>query len=226
MALRLQPSPSGHVTTTVLVNNIHCASCLSYIQEVLSTLQPAPLSTTANYVSHEVTIVHSPKLSADDISRALSDAAFEVQSVRTEDDFGHIIYKQDIIQAHQEWLEQTAQSLSRQVTLPWHPPTTNLRFLDNADHKPNEKHMEHCVTCQKSNQKVEISKDVIVTIPEAQKFTAALSIAGMTCPACILSINEGVQELQFLEDVNVSLLTNSATVTFIPLSVRRITSIR
>ncbi|KAJ4330988.1 hypothetical protein N0V87_009522 [Didymella glomerata] len=36
----------------------------------------------------------------------------------------------------------------------------------------------------------------------------------MTCAACILSINEGVQELKFLEDVSVSLLTNSATVTF------------
>jgi heavy metal translocating P-type ATPase len=53
-----------------------------------------------------------------------------------------------------------------------------------------------------------------VTIPEVKKFTAALSIAGMTCAACILSINEGVQELGFLEDVSVSLLTNSATVTF------------
>ena len=28
-------SPAGHVTTTVLINNIHCSSCLSYIQEIL-----------------------------------------------------------------------------------------------------------------------------------------------------------------------------------------------
>src|SRR5271156_4493498 len=192
-----QPSPMVYVTTTVLINNIHCASCLSYIQEVLSTLQPAPLSTSANYVSHEVTIDHSPKHSANDIFRALSVAAFEVQSVRTEDEFGHIICEQDIVQAQQEWLEQAAQSL-----------------LDDANSHPNEKHIEHCIACQKSNEKVEISGDVVVTIPEVQKFTAALSIAGMTCAACILSINEGVQELQFLEDVSVSLLTNSATVTF------------
>lgn len=185
------------VTTTILINNIHCASCLSYIQEVLSTLQPAPLSISANYVSHEVTIVHSPKHSANDIFRALSVAAFEVQSVRTEDEFGHIIYEQDIGQAQQEWLEQAAQSL-----------------LGDANGHPNEKHIEHCVACQKSNEKVEISGDVVVTIPEVRKFTATLSIAGMTCAACILSINEGVQELQFLEDVSVSLLTNSATVTF------------
>lgn len=215
MALHSAPSPTGHVTTTVLINNIHCASCLSYIQEVLSTLQPAPLSISANYISHEVTIVHSPKHSTNDISRALSDAAFEVQSVRTEDEFGYITYKPHIVQAHQEWLEQAAQTLSKDTpTLSWQQTTAHPGLLGDANYQPNEKHMEHCVACQKSNKKVEVSKDVIVTIPEVQKFTAALSIAGMTCAACILSINEGVQELQFLEDVSVSLLTNSATVTF------------
>ena len=122
---------------------------------------------------------------------------------------------QMIVQAHQEWLEQAAQTLSKQAsTLSWHQTTAHLGLVDDANHQPNEKHIEHCVACQKSNEKVEISEDVIVTIPEVQKFTAALSIAGMTCAACILSINEGVQELRFLEDVSVSLLTNSATVTF------------
>jgi P-type Cu+ transporter len=215
MALHPQPSPTGHVTTTVLINNIHCASCLSYIQEVLNTLQPAPLSTTANYVSHEVTIVHFPELSANGISRTLSDAAFEVQSVRTEDEFGNGIYEQDAVQAPQKWLEQAAQTLSeRASTLSWRQTTAHPRLLGDTNHQLNEKHIEHCVTCQKSNEKVEISEDFVVAIPEVQKFTATLSIAGMTCAACILSINEGVQELQFLEEVGVSLLTNSATVTF------------
>jgi P-type Cu+ transporter len=215
MSLYLQPPPTGHVTTTVLINNIHCASCLSYIEEVLSTLQPLPLSITANYVSHEVTIIHFPEHSANHISRALSDAAFEVQSVRTEDEFGQIIYEQDEVQAHQECKEQAAQTLSEQAsTLSWRQTTAHPGSLGVAYHQLNEKHIEHCVTCQKSNEKVEISEDFVVTIPEVQKFMATLSIAGMTCAACILSINEGVQELQFLEDVSVSLLTNSATVTF------------
>jgi Cu+-exporting ATPase len=204
----------GHVTTTVLINNIHCASCLSYINEVLNTLQPAPLSTTANYVSHEVTIVHFPELSADGISRALLDAAFEVQSVRTEDKFGNGIYEQDVAQAPQEWLEQAAQTLSKQAsTLSWQQTTAHPE-LPSTKSQVSEKHVEHCVACQKSNGKTQLSKDVIVTIPEAGKFTATLSIAGMTCAACILSINEGVQELKFMEDISVSLLTNSATVTF------------
>ncbi|KAH8773377.1 Cu2+-exporting ATPase [Hyaloscypha sp. PMI_1271] len=216
MALHPQSLPTGQVNTTLLINNIHCASCLSYIQEVLSTLQLAPLSITANYVSHEVTIIHFPEQSANDISRALSDAAFEVQSVRTEDEFGYIIYEQDEVQAQQEWLEQAAQTLSEQAsTLSWRQTTAYPGWQGDVNHKLNEKHIEHCVTCQKSNEEVEISEDFVVAIPEVPKFTATLSISGMTCAACILSINEGVQELQFLEDVSVSLLTNSATVTFI-----------
>ncbi|KAK5069370.1 hypothetical protein LTR51_008620 [Lithohypha guttulata] len=213
MALHPQSPPTRQVTTTLLINNIHCASCLFYIREVLSTLQPSPLSTTANYISHEVTIVHFPEHSADDISRILSDAAFEVQNVRTEDEFGRIIYER--AQAHQVWLEQAAQMLSEQApTLSWPKAAAHPGLLVNANQQPNEKHMEHCVTCQKSNEEVAMPKDVIVTIPETENFTATLSIAGMTCAACILSINEGVQELKFLKDISVSLLTNSATVTF------------
>lgn len=108
MALNPLPPPTGQVTTTLLINNVHCASCLSYIQEILRTLQPATLWTTANYISHEVTIIHFPELSAIDISRALSDAAFEIQSVRSEDEFGHITPEQDEVEAPQEWLEQAA----------------------------------------------------------------------------------------------------------------------
>ncbi|OAF59942.2 hypothetical protein VC83_03206 [Pseudogymnoascus destructans] len=215
MALHPLPPPTGQVTTTLLINNIHCASCLSYIQEILSTLQPATLSTTANYISHEVTIIHYPELSANDISRALSDAAFEIQSARTEDELGHITPEQDEVEAPQEWLEQAAQTLSEQASAPSLRRTTaRLGLLGYSNPQPNKKHIEHCVTCQKSNEKVDMSEDFVVAIPEAQRFTATLSIAGMTCAACILSINEGVQELQFLEDVSVSLLTNSATVTF------------
>jgi Cu+-exporting ATPase len=53
-----------------------------------------------------------------------------------------------------------------------------------------------------------------ISEPKAQKFTATLSITGMTCAACILAIKEGVQELSSLEHVSVSLITNSATIVF------------
>jgi P-type Cu+ transporter len=65
-----------------------------------------------------------------------------------------------------------------------------------------------------SKLKAQLARDVVLAIPEVQKFAATLSISGMTCAACILSIKEGVEGLKFLEDINVSLLTHSASVAF------------
>jgi len=215
MAISPQPSPTGHVTTTVLINNLHCSSCLHYIQEVLSSIyQPAPLSTTADYVSQEVVVIHSPQLSAHEISRALLDAAFEVQRVQTKDEFGHVIYKRDAAKAPQEWSEDAAQILSKEAsTLSRSNVLASTMSPSYSNYQPSMKHIEYCVACQKQDVKIEVSEGLVV-IPEAQKFTATLSIAGMTCAACILAINEGVQELSSLESVSVSLLTNSATVIF------------
>lgn len=135
--------------------------------------------------------------------------------MQTEDESGHIIYEQNLVQTHQECLEQAAQMLSEQAsTLSRYQTAAYHEFRDDAGYRQDEKHLDHCVLCQKANEKAETSQDVIVTIPEAQMFTATLSITGMTCAACILSINEGMQGLQFLTDVSVSLLTNSATVAF------------
>ena len=138
-----------------------------------------------------------------------------MQSLQTVDESGHIIYEQNVVQTHQEWLDQAAQMLSEQAsTLSRYQTAAHYEFRDDTGYQHDEKHLDHCVVCQKANEKAEISQDVIVTIPEEQMFTATLSIAGMTCAACILSINEGVQGLQFLTDFSVSVLTNSATVAF------------
>ena len=75
-----------------------------------------------------------------------------------------------------------------------------------------EMQVDHSATYQQS-QNVS-TYDFTGIIPEDEKFTATLSISGMTCAACILSINEGVQELKFLEDISVSLLTHSASIAF------------
>jgi Cu+-exporting ATPase len=209
MALR-EPAPSGTFTTTALVNNVHCASCLTYICEVLAALQLAPLSITANYTSRELTIIHSLDFSGNRISRALSDAAFQVRSVRTENQFGRIIYEQHEGQDHPEWLDHAGHTLG---SAPSSRNSTTTAVRSEVNSQRNEKHMEHCLACQSLNEK-DVSRDFVVAIPEAQKFSATLSIAGMTCAACILSITEGVQQLDFLGDISVSLITNSATVTY------------
>jgi P-type Cu+ transporter len=55
---------------------------------------------------------------------------------------------------------------------------------------------------------------VIENVPENNTFKAELSIVGMTCMACVSCITRAVEELPFVRSIDVSLLTNSANVTF------------
>ena len=54
----------------------------------------------------------------------------------------------------------------------------------------------------------------VEAVPEAKLYRAELSITGMTCSACVASVTELLEALSFVRSVNVSLLTNSATVVF------------
>lgn len=45
-------------------------------------------------------------------------------------------------------------------------------------------------------------------------YQTELSITGMTCSSCVATITELVEKLHFVQSVNVSLLTNSASITF------------
>ena len=49
---------------------------------------------------------------------------------------------------------------------------------------------------------------------DAAQFEAILSISGMTCAACTSAIDHALNELPFVETVNVTLMTNSARVIF------------
>jgi Cu+-exporting ATPase len=206
---------TDHITTTLFINNFHCISCLHYIQELLSTFHPDPPSITADYSSKEIVVIHSSQQSPHEILQILLDAAFDIQSLQSKDEFGHVIYEQYATEIPQKWSEKSNQAHGKETyTSIGHDALVSPNSPNDGNKKDNLKHLEHCVACQKQEVKLAVAEDVAPAIPKAQKFTATLSIAGMTCAACILAINEGVQEISSLESISVSLLTNSATVVF------------
>ncbi|KAF3491217.1 copper-sulfate regulated protein 1 [Arthroderma uncinatum] len=73
--------------TTLLVNNIHCASCVAYAKEVLYVL-PHIRSVEVSILAHEVTVHHSPETTTSDLVKALADAAFEVFHADTYNESG------------------------------------------------------------------------------------------------------------------------------------------
>lgn len=81
MAPNAQKHPPGSRQTMILVNNLHCPSCVVNIEETLSALDPPPLSISTSIVLHEIKFVHPDTLSSSRIIRSLADAAFEIDSV-------------------------------------------------------------------------------------------------------------------------------------------------
>lgn len=79
---RRPSGPPPHVTTSLLILNLHCSSCSRTINELLSQLSPAPYRISTSILDHSVTVTHSDALQPKHIYRALAEAEFEIDSVR------------------------------------------------------------------------------------------------------------------------------------------------
>src|SRR5579862_2707625 len=72
--------------TTILVNNLHCASCVSHVQRLVGGLHPPPLQISANILTHELTVRHAASLHVEAIYQELLSAEFELRSLTTEEE--------------------------------------------------------------------------------------------------------------------------------------------
>lgn len=254
--------------TTVLVNNIHCASCVLYIQDVLTSLGPAVQRVETSILSHEVRIYHAKSLSTSDICLALSGAAFEIHSATTVDGSGMKLQEFDLSTNSDGWLEAAA---SR-----WRPhaqlyPISRLSCIEPAGTSQKKKHLENCAACreeQSSREKAAgavpskgmtkiprdlefgdrqsrrndqvtkvqrqsgsfhsgsalsggekelLGREVAQSIDRrgSQDHSLTLSIGGMTCASCATSISHALNQLDFVRNVSVNLMSNSASLNFI-----------
>ncbi|GLI72852.1 hypothetical protein PoHVEF18_001036 [Penicillium ochrochloron] len=76
------------------VSNIHCASCVAYVTEVLSEI-PTVQDIDVSILTHEVRVSHGIPVQSEDLAAALIQAAFEVYHVTTYDDLGAIVSELD-----------------------------------------------------------------------------------------------------------------------------------
>jgi copper chaperone CopZ len=77
------PSLPQSRLTVILVDNLHCPSCVATVQETLSSLRPVVFFVSTSIVLHEIKVTHPITLSASRIARTLTDAGFELDSVLT-----------------------------------------------------------------------------------------------------------------------------------------------
>ena len=139
--------------TTILVNNIHCASCVSYVQRTLARFGNAIHQLDISLSSRQVRILHDKTLSASELCRSLSDAAFEVLSALTLDENERRVQELGVEDSGDGWLEAAAGF--------WRPSSNANRGNEDlrlSDPSRRSSHLMNCVACQKeANRHLDMS---------------------------------------------------------------------
>ena len=146
-------------STTILVQNIHCASCVSTVQSVLGRFGNAVHQVDINLFSREIRVHHERKLSGSEICRTLYHAAFEIYSAITLDEHERRVQALGDEDKGDGWLEAAAE-LGR---------SSSCLYKCNEDVQLCERnrrnsHLMNCIACQKeANLPVGMSANSTIT---------------------------------------------------------------
>ena len=130
-------------TTTILVKNVHCASCVAHVQRILARFGNTVHQIDITIHSHQVRVLHDTKLSASEICRALSDAAFEIYSAVTLNGDGRKVQELGDEDSGHGWFEAATglwSSSSNSGT-----GNEDIQFVDRNRRKS---HLMNCLACQ------------------------------------------------------------------------------
>lgn len=219
------------------VSNVHCSSCVAHVEEVLSEIS-AVSHVDVSIFTHEVRVQHGEAIDASELASTLIGAAFEVHHVTTYDFRGAIISELDT----NSWLSHSSMFFPGSRGSYSGPPSEPQLHIDNCDAcrkeyqrlstqsnrhpSPGKTKRDTNITCDSRSTRAFDTESLVHHKPSTIKgqppsppsqpteFHACISIGGMSCSSCVNSITSEVQELEFVKDVSVTLLTNSATLVY------------
>jgi copper chaperone CopZ len=127
------------VTSSFLLSNMHCPSCVSHIQDTLYELNPRPLSVAPSLVSSVVTVEHDKSLSVRNIYDALESAGFGICDVTAGPGNGQIAVSPSYANPNGEigYLDLFFQKLSKDPQNP-----------SSIDTELRKRHVENCESCR------------------------------------------------------------------------------
>ncbi|KAK6826540.1 hypothetical protein RU639_005453 [Aspergillus parasiticus] len=213
MVTENQVSPPQSRLTTILVNNLHCPSCVTNVQETLSALTPSPFSISTSIVSHEIKVVHPITLSSSRIVHALEEVAFEIDSVIANDSDKSDIEAQQprphhIVSGKHDVLSQSKIHIQKCDEC-----ATQLAALSSSS-SDDEGAMKREITAIAASVS---SADNSLTSVMDDRLTGSrtritLSISGMSCSSCVGKITGALQNRPWILSADVNLLTSSAVI--------------
>lgn len=236
--------PPPHVTTSLLILNLHCSSCSQTINELLSQLSPAPYRISTSILDQSVTVTHSEALHTKDIYRALVEAEFEVDTVQIMDSGICGSGRSpggDVITFNAE-PEHGIEEFAGRLRDSWAGGNKRRSKL-------GLKHLENCELCRNQarvREKLQLgagkSDCSVVSSPSFTELSPShqasigsgsvqdaaqpssveneglsqvtISIGGMTCASCSNSITDTLKGLPWVKSVNINLMGGSGIVVF------------
>ncbi|QSZ36286.1 hypothetical protein DSL72_007412 [Monilinia vaccinii-corymbosi] len=145
MNISTHEGSSKSITTSYLLSNLHCPSCVSNIQKSLYALWPRPQNVTPSLMSSWVTVQHEKDLSTQVIREALQSAGFDVCDVTSEED-------SDVARSHILHDTDTDTGYLDQVLKRWSATTskrTPSQFPLSRFDSSFERHLENCEICRR-----------------------------------------------------------------------------
>ncbi|KAK3394917.1 E1-E2 ATPase-domain-containing protein [Podospora didyma] len=241
------------VTSSFLLSNLHCPTCVSSIKDVLySSCQGHVKWVSPNVVTSVVTVEHDPAAPLKEMHRALEESGFEVCGVTTSagDISGLDLADHDIIpsRSNAESSEQApgrpANLLSRWIT----SSSKRGARVQLSESQKAKAHLLNCEQCRNTTKGLPLddkhinetmlhlssstlnnttssippatmSPETFIAIGNDQVpglgeplWRASLAIGGMTCAACVNNITNDLSKRDWISNVSVNLVNNSAIV--------------
>lgn len=229
---------SNTATTSYLLGNLHCPSCVTLIKSLLQeTFGDKIVWVSPNLVTSIVTVEHDDH--SPDFVRAmgktLENVGFEICGVDTTASGAEELNSNsqgdmpDSGGLFDSWSSLWAQKQPEPAA-----EVTKAAHLENCEackaHRPHDdedggsvdqklKSSFSSASLRKDPAVDTVPLDGVVTGDDSQPplWRATISVGGMTCAACVTAITNELQKLSWVSKVAVNLVGNSATIDFVGL---------
>lgn len=258
-SFRRAASPGGQqsqsnqqvVTTSYLVSNLHCPTCVSAINHELRENFLGQIRwVSPNIVTSVVTVEHDPTVNIKRMADVLKEAGYDVSGVSSSavdsEDANLNPIPDSRPQQHSRtpsrtlsnWLsgDRSQEAAARihllnceqcrnsQGASPTHTPCDDPQQNDPSPHTtspaanssvPVSNNPDRPGSAQKPNVMSFVTLDSDDRSSTNQQiWRATLAVGGMTCASCVNAITDSLKAKDYITDVAVNLVSNSATVEF------------
>ena len=220
-------------TAVFLVSNIHCPSCVSYVQDILYGAPGIHTPVDVSLIDQTVHVRYDePVIDDRYLLKALLDADFEVRHVTVADENNHQVesYEVDASSTATEssWFSSYRRAKRKHIencdacksekdqtskrSRAWSIMKSPLgRALPSS---PSGRSTSTGATLVDRPAMIDVDGVYEERLPRQQTYTATISIGGMTGSSCSSAITEGIQALDIVASADVNLVGNYATIVF------------